>query len=195
MESLIDKSCKKILEHNILPIECYSHLINQKIYKLEVPISRKYFNQINSPHFFESKTVLIDFDLNKCIFEMLKFFGTDYGKLNEYNNETKDWIYFLDINNLLNFDIYIEELSIGKLNPFEKIIFQLSRKNELQRKIINLDDQSLKIDKLFSYKFEPLEHFDVNKASIFMIKNFKNLTKDEYYELFKKTGMWNHVND
>ena len=127
----------------------------KKIYRLCIGLKSEFFIFYPS-----SQTILIHTDLDKCVFEMLRFYGTNHIKLNEYNEDIRNWNYVPDYQ--YRHRIFIEELSIGNLMPInEKIIYCL-KKGKLCKKICNFKVtwSYFKLDESFIFEYLPLTNFD-----------------------------------
>lgn len=111
----------------------------------------------------QDSTIFVSHDFEKCVFEMLKYLGTDCKTLNQYDPKTKTWIYNPSSN--YNSKIYIEEEPV---NSMQKIIYELGYHNKLQ-KIIFITQEvktTYRIDETFVFNYEPLQKFSLHMTDI-----------------------------
>lgn len=164
MESLKKKACKNVLNHYTLPRECLDHLINQKIYKLEIGEYKGNCDALDLTLTLQTRTRLLHTDFDLCVFEMLKFFGTNYQKLNDFDEKKQEWVYFPDSQIRDTHTIFIEELQIGiPISVNKKIIYILTEVGKIQKITYESGNFFYEMDESFSYENEFLKNFNVTK--------------------------------
>jgi hypothetical protein len=164
MESLKDKSGKKILENYTLPSDCLEQLINRKVYKLEVGRYYAYLNHGREIVRLKITTRLLHYDFNFCVLEMLKCYGTDYKLLNSYDDINKKWTY-CPSSSMIN-TIYIEEITIGTLKPFNIKVIYIFENGKMEKRIYRDCEKKIyefESDNTFSFTNEYIDTFDFNK--------------------------------
>jgi hypothetical protein len=93
---------------------------------------------------------------------MLKYHGTDYKHLNIYDDLNKKWTYF-PVNNIQQ-TIYIEELSIGTLNPLNEKVIYIFENGKIEKRIYySKNTYDFETDHTFIFESEYIEIFDFKK--------------------------------